>query len=73
VLDPDAGIKLSACAIDGDSISVLVGPEGGFGREELDQATAKGVTAVSLGPRVLRTESAGPAAIVVLQVMAGDF
>lgn len=73
VLDPDANIRLSACSIDGDSVSVLVGPEGGFGQTELARVTAKGVLAVSLGPRVLRTESAGPAAIAVLQVLAGDF
>jgi 16S rRNA (uracil1498-N3)-methyltransferase len=73
VLDPNAGIKLGACELEGDTISVLVGPEGGFGLEELAQVTASGITAVSLGPRVLRTESAGPAAITVLQVMAGDF
>lgn len=73
VLDPDAGIKLSACTIDGGPISVLVGPEGGFSPEELDQLTEKGVSAVSLGPRVLRTESAGLAAIAVLQAIAGDF
>lgn len=73
VLDPDATCKLSASTIAGDSISVLIGPEGGFSPDELDQVRQKGITAVSLGPRVLRTESAGPAAIAVLQVLAGDF
>jgi len=73
VLDPDAGLKLSKCKIPGDSVSVLVGPEGGFSPDEIMQVTAKGVTGVSLGPRIFRTESAGPAAIAVLQVIAGDF
>jgi len=73
VLDPDAGLKLSKCKITGDSVSVLIGPEGGFSPDEIKQMTAKGVTGVSLGPRIFRTESAGPAAITVLQVLAGDF
>ncbi len=73
VLDPDASDKLSACMIAGDCVSVLVGPEGGFNRQELNEMLASGITAVSLGPRVLRTESAGAAAIAVLQMMAGDF
>jgi len=38
----------------------------------LKKAQACGVTAVSLGPRVLRTETAGPAAIAVLQANEGD-
>ncbi len=73
VLDPDAGLKLSNCKIAGDSVSVLIGPEGGFSPDEIKQMAAKGVTGVSLGPRIFRTESAGPAAIAVLQVIAGDF
>jgi len=73
VLDPDAGDKLSACTIDGDCVSMVVGPEGGFNRQELNEMLASGITAVSLGPRVLRTESAGAAAIAVLQMKAGDF
>jgi 16S rRNA (uracil1498-N3)-methyltransferase len=73
VLDPDAGIKLSDCKVAGDSVSVLVGPEGGLSPDEIEQMTANGVTGVSLGPRIFRTESAGPAAMAVLQVIAGDF
>jgi len=73
VLDPDAKIKLSDCKVTGDFISVLVGPEGGFSPEEIEQVTDRGIVGVSLGPRVFRTESAGPAAMAVLQVIAGDF
>jgi 16S rRNA (uracil1498-N3)-methyltransferase len=73
VLDPEAKTKLTDIRLENDSTAILVGPEGGFTNEELGQAKASGVTAVSLGPRVLRTESAGPAAIAVLQSMAGDF
>ena len=73
VLDPDAAIKLSACKLVSNAVSVLVGPEGGFSQQEIEQVTARDVTAVSLGPRIFRTESAGAAAAAVLQVMAGDF
>jgi len=73
VLDPAAGHEMSSFPIAGNVVSVLVGPEGGFTAEELDDVQARGVTAVSLGPRVLRTETAGPAAVAVLQANAGDF
>lgn len=73
VLDPVADSKLSGLSIVGDSISIMVGPEGGFTNEELEQLCVNGVLAVSLGPRVLRTETAGPAAIAVLQSKTGGF
>ncbi|MFD2369730.1 16S rRNA (uracil(1498)-N(3))-methyltransferase [Brevibacillus sp. GCM10020057] len=41
-----------------DSLLVLIGPEGGFSPEEVAQAEAKGFLSVSLGPRILRTETA---------------
>ena len=72
ILDPAAETPLSSYFVVGTEVSVLVGPEGGFAEEELEEAQAKGVTGVSLGPRVLRTETAGPAAIAVLQAIAGD-
>ena len=72
VLDPAAENSLSSFAVKGDAISILVGPEGGFSVEEMEQLRSTGVKAVSLGPRVLRTETAGPTAIAVLQAIAGD-
>ncbi|MFT6940687.1 MAG: 16S rRNA (uracil1498-N3)-methyltransferase, partial [Cyclobacteriaceae bacterium] len=41
------------------SIDLFIGPEGDFSPRELDQALAKGMTIVSLGDQVLRTETAG--------------
>jgi len=71
VLDPFADSKLSALSIQGDSIAVLVGPEGGFTGQEIELVCKGGVQGVSLGPRVLRTETAGPTAIAVLQAKMG--
>jgi 16S rRNA (uracil1498-N3)-methyltransferase len=73
ILDPEAKTSLSSVTVINSAVSILVGPEGGFSDEEMKQAMGHGVTAVSLGPRVLRTETAGPAAIAVLQTIAGDF
>lgn len=52
--------------------SVLIGPESGFNAEELQAATNTGFHALQLGPRVLRTETAGPASIAILQARFGD-
>lgn len=52
----------------------LVGPEGGFDPAELDDATRRAfVTAVALGPRILRAETAAVAGLAVLQALAGDW
>lgn len=73
VLDPFSANRLADVSIGENSAAILVGPEGGFTVEEVDMARANGVMAVSLGPRVLRTETAGPAAIAVLQAKTGGF
>jgi 16S rRNA (uracil1498-N3)-methyltransferase len=52
--------------------TVIVGPEGGLALAEVDAARAAGVTVVSLGPRILRTETAGPAIVAILQSRLGD-
>ncbi len=72
VLVPRAGLKLSDYALSHKAVSVFVGPEGGFSKEELQSLHAAAVTGVSLGPRILRTETAGPVAIALLQAKAGD-
>ncbi|MEP7207611.1 MAG: 16S rRNA (uracil(1498)-N(3))-methyltransferase [Casimicrobiaceae bacterium] len=53
--------------------AVVVGPEGGFTAAEVAMATARGAVAVSLGPRVLRAETAAIAVLAVLQARCGDF
>lgn len=71
VLDP--GGEGSLAALDPlESVELLVGPEGGWDPSEIGLLGRSGVRAVRLGPRVLRTETAGPAAIAVLQALFGD-
>ena len=53
-------------------VSLLVGPEGGFAPEEVEEARQLGFLPVSLGPRILRTETAAIAAAAVLQYALGD-
>jgi 16S rRNA (uracil1498-N3)-methyltransferase len=48
------------------ALTLMVGPEGGFTREEEDAALAAGALALSIGPRVLRTETAALAAMAML-------
>jgi 16S rRNA (uracil1498-N3)-methyltransferase len=73
VLEPQAMQPLSAVQYGGGPVAVVIGPEGGFSDREIEAMQAAGVVRVSLGPRVLRTETAGPAAIAVLQTLGGDF
>ncbi len=50
----------------GQSVAVFIGPEGGFEKDEVELAVSCGAKAVSLGRRILRTETAGLAALAVL-------
>ena len=70
LLDPGAATALSASAV--QSIAIAIGPEGGFSAAELDTAKHSGFTSVFFGPRVLRTETAGLAALAALQMQYGD-
>jgi 16S rRNA (uracil1498-N3)-methyltransferase len=54
------------------SIALLVGPEGGLANAEIQAARESGFTPCRLGPRVLRTETAGLAALAALQFTNGD-
>jgi len=72
VLAPGSDCSLSGLVLTDKKLEVLIRPEGGLTDAEVNVLDAAGVTSVSLGPRVLRTETAGPAAIAVLQAMAGD-
>lgn len=53
-------------------ISFFIGPEGGFTEEEVDMAKKSGVISVSLGPRILRTETAGISLLSIIMYELGD-
>ena len=78
VLHPEsrAGISVSllawARANANLPLNIMIGPEGGFSDEEVAALIAKGATVVTLGARVLRTETAGLAALAILQSTLGD-
>jgi 16S rRNA (uracil1498-N3)-methyltransferase len=71
VLDPGAEAGLSELEPDGRDIVLVVGPEGGVSPAELSRLTAAGASAWNLGRNVLRTSTAGPAAIAVLNTRLG--
>jgi 16S rRNA (uracil1498-N3)-methyltransferase len=54
------------------SASVIVGPEGGLTADEVEAAGAAGYVAVTLGQRILRTDTAGPTIVALLQYALGD-
>ena len=85
-LDAARDTELALCLWEGDApplatvlpaarlrrAAVLIGPEGGLETDEVNSARRAGWQVVSLGSRVLRTETAGPAVIAVLQSRFGD-
>ncbi|MDR1934341.1 MAG: 16S rRNA (uracil(1498)-N(3))-methyltransferase [Candidatus Accumulibacter sp.] len=75
MLDPDASLALDALPRPGTAagVELLVGAEGGLDAEETELARRAGFVAVRLGPRVLRTETAGLAALAAIQCLWGDF
>ena len=50
----------------GQSVGIFIGPEGGFEKEEVEQAKEAGASEITLGKRILRTETAGLTALSIL-------
>jgi len=74
VLEPTGTVRLTAVefdASDGRDVVLVVGPEGGIAPEELTALTDAGATVVALGDTVLRTSTAGPAALAVVSTLLG--
>lgn len=71
LLDPGAPARLSELEPDGRDVVLVVGPEGGISEDEIAKLVAAGAERVLLGDTVLRTSTAGPAAIAVLSVALG--
>jgi 16S rRNA (uracil1498-N3)-methyltransferase len=72
VLEPTASTALTAFPLDDlERMTLIVGPEGGVSARELAQLEEAGGHPVRLGPEVLRTSTAGPAALAVLNARLG--
>ncbi len=72
VLDPAAERSITAMDVKAGEIELVVGPEGGLSPLEIEALLNSGAQAARLGPRTLRTETAGVAALAVLQSIGGD-
>lgn len=58
--------------LNGNKIHLIIGPEGGFEPEEIEELKSIGAHIVTLGPRILRTETAGAVAVTILLYEFGD-
>lgn len=72
-LDPEGHHCLRELPQPNGPVTLLVGPEGGLSELELHHAQEAGFTGIRMGPRVLRTETAGVAALAALQALWGDW
>jgi 16S rRNA (uracil1498-N3)-methyltransferase len=73
LLSPHAQTGIASALIPRPTeLAILIGPEGGLDPEEESRAVAAGFRQVTLGPRVLRTETAGLAVLAAVQSLAGD-
>lgn len=73
ILLPGVGRSLRTLARPQGELALLVGAEGGFTPAEQKLVLAQGFMPIQLGPRVLRTETAGLAALAAIQALWGDF
>lgn len=72
ILKPGANESLTSLTAPRTKVCLLVGPEGGFSDTEYDDADVSGFKPVSLGPRILRTETAALAALTIAEALWGD-
>ena len=73
LLVPAAELRFSAACKAGEEFTIAAGPEAGFSDEEQAAFVDAGFVPARLGPRVLRTETAGIAALAALSALRGDF
>ena len=73
LLSPRAATRLRELKPPQSAVTLLVGPEGGWNEGEATAALVAGFTPLTLGPRVLRTETAAVAALSAMQAVWGDF
>lgn len=73
LLSPSASARLGALPRPSGPVTLLAGPEGGLTDTEATLAISRGFDGLSLGPRILRTETAAVAALAAIQALWGDF
>jgi 16S rRNA (uracil1498-N3)-methyltransferase len=73
ILMPQGATALHALPKPQGTVTLLIGPEGGFTEDEEQMAQHAGFTPIILGRRILRTETAAVAGIAALQTLWGDF
>ena len=64
--EQETGIRQFVQNFKGESVGVFIGPEGGFADEEIALAQENGITPITLGKRILRTETAGMTTTAIL-------
>lgn len=72
MLDPQSSTRLRDMPAPDKPVYLIAGPEGGLDPRERDAALAAGCIPLSLGPRILRTETAAIAALAAMQGLWGD-
>lgn len=72
-LNPQGSTSLRQLEAPSGAVSLLVGPEGGLSDAELRLSEQHGFLGLRMGPRVLRTETAGVAALAAIQAFWGDW
>lgn len=72
LLLPEATARLRDLSRPDGAVTLLIGPEGGFDEGEIEIAAFAGFKPLSFGPRVLRTETAGPAVLAAMMTQWGD-
>lgn len=71
VLDPTGDVPLSSFNPSSPQIAIIVGPEGGITDSELDMFRNAGATIATMGNNILRTSTAGPAALAIMNAKLG--
>ena len=72
ILHPESLQSMSNISLSDNELTLMIGPEGGFSDAEVEQAQENGCEPISLGPRILRTETAVVSAVSNAQHLWGD-
>ena len=72
ILDPTSHKSMRTLSPETNQISIYIGPEGGFSTTEVNAANDNDIIGVTLGPRILRTETAALSSITAAQLLWGD-